>query len=74
MTAWMLLQTETGTAAAVLGALATMTGVRMADTIAGAYDVIVSLAGTDADTLSPQIDAVSHVPGVRRSITCRVAH
>lgn len=75
VTAWVLVQTEIGTARAVADAIANLRypGVRVlvADTVTGPHDVIARFEGEDLDAISNAVESVAQTTaGVQNTVTC----
>lgn len=70
--AYILVQTEVGKAASIARLIAGLGGVTSAQDLVGPFDVIVrATAPTDAE-LATGIGAIGKIPGVTRTLTCRV--
>jgi hypothetical protein len=69
---YVLIHTEAGRAADVARAIARDPRVVLADTVAGAYDVIATTRGEDPAESRALLDDVRHIPGVVRLVTCHV--
>jgi len=75
VSAYILIQTEVGKAAAVATAVANLPGVASAEDVTGPYDVIVRAEATDVDQLGQLVVArVQNVQGITRTLTCPVVH
>ncbi|MEP7332403.1 MAG: Lrp/AsnC ligand binding domain-containing protein [Terracoccus sp.] len=73
--AYILIQTEVGKAASVAEAIATITGVTMAEDVTGPYDVIARVEAPNVDDLGRLVIAkLQDVPGITRTLTCTVVH
>lgn len=73
--AYVLIQTDTGQAAAVAGALRDVPGVSDAAVVAGPYDVIARAQARNVDELGRLvISKVQTLGGVARTLTCPVVH
>ncbi|MEO6999741.1 AsnC family transcriptional regulator [Humibacillus sp. DSM 29435] len=73
--AYILIQTEVGKAASVAEAIATITGVTMAEDVTGPYDVIARVEAANVDDLGRLVIAkLQDVPGITRTLTCTVVH
>ena len=71
--AYILIQTEPGTAAIVAAALRDLPGVSEAASLAGPYDVIARAQARDIDELAKLVTSrVQALDGVSRTITCPV--
>ena len=75
VSAYILIQTEVGKAAAVAREIATVDGVMSAEDVTGPYDVIVRAEATSMDVLGKLVVAkVQAVDGITRTLTCPVVH
>jgi DNA-binding Lrp family transcriptional regulator len=75
VSAYVLIQTEVGKAAAVAGAVAAIDGVRVAETVTGPYDAIVLVeGGTMDDVAKTVVSKVQMIDGITRTLTCEVVH
>ncbi len=73
VSAYILIQTELGVAAAVAAAAADIPGVIAADDVTGPYDVIVRAEAANVDELGRLVvSALQAVPGITRTLTCPV--
>lgn len=73
VSAYILIQTELGVAAAVADAAADIPGVIAADDVTGPYDVIVRAEAANVDELGRLVvSALQAVPGITRTLTCPV--
>ncbi|MBE7518909.1 MAG: Lrp/AsnC ligand binding domain-containing protein [Thermoflexaceae bacterium] len=77
--AWVLIETEVGSARAVSEAVAAISfpGLRVlaADTVTGPHDVIARFEATDFDTFNAAMEAtVGAIPGVEHTVTCMAFH
>ena len=73
VSAYILIQTELGAAAAVAEAAADLPGVIAADDVTGPYDVIVRAEAANVDELGRLVvSALQAVPGITRTLTCPV--
>lgn len=73
--AYVLIQTHTGKAAAVAGALRDVPGVSEAMVVAGPYDVIARAQARNVDELGRLVvSKVQTLGGVARTLTCPVVH
>ncbi len=73
VTAYVLIQTEVGKAAAVAGQVGSIAGVVSAEDVTGPYDVIVRAEASSVDELGRMV--VSHIQrieGITRTVTCPV--
>lgn len=71
--AYVLVQTEVGTAARVADAVRALPGVVAADDVIGPYDVIVQCAAETVDELGRLVAGrVQMIAGVVRTTTCTV--
>ena len=75
VTAYILIQTEVGKAAAVAGEIAGLAGVLSAQDVTGPYDVIVRAEARSVDELGKLVVArVQAVAGITRTLTCPVVN
>jgi len=73
VSAYILIQTELGAAAAVAEAAAEVSGVTAADDVTGPYDVIVQAQAANVDELGKLVvSALQAIPGITRTLTCPV--
>ena len=75
LSAYVLIETEVGKVAHVAQAITKLDGVRMAEDLAGPYDVIASVQAPGLDELGRLV--VFHIQvldGVTRTVTCMVIH
>jgi DNA-binding Lrp family transcriptional regulator len=73
--AYILIQTDVGTAALVTAALRDVPGVAEAASVAGPYDVIARAQAHDIDELAKLVTTqVQALDGVQRTISCPVIH
>jgi DNA-binding Lrp family transcriptional regulator len=71
--AYVLIQTEVGTAAAVVAALRDLPGVSAAASLAGPYDVIVRTEARNIDELGRLVvSRIQGFAGVARTTTCPI--
>ncbi|WP_405737403.1 Lrp/AsnC ligand binding domain-containing protein [Streptomyces sp. NBC_01537] len=71
--AYVLVQTQVGTAAHVAGAVSATPGVLRAKAVTGPYDVIVQAESPTIDDLGRLVVArIQRVEGVYRTLTCPV--
>jgi DNA-binding Lrp family transcriptional regulator len=71
--AYILVQTEVGTAAAAATAIAAIDGVTLAEDVTGPYDVIVRAEGPSVDELGALVvTTIQNVPGITRTLTCPI--
>jgi DNA-binding Lrp family transcriptional regulator len=71
--AYILVQTEVGTAADVARAIGAIDGVTLAEDVTGPYDVIVRAEGTSMDELgSLVLSQIQGVAGITRTLTCPI--
>lgn len=71
--AYVLIQAEVGSSAAVATAVADLPGVVSAENVTGPYDVIVRVEAEDPDQLGPLIlSRIQAVTGITRTVTCTV--
>jgi DNA-binding Lrp family transcriptional regulator len=75
VSAFVLIQTEVGKAAAVAEQIRGLTGVASADDVTGPYDVIVRVEAETVDELGKLVVAnVQAVDGITRTLTCPIVH
>ena len=75
VSAYILIQTEVGKAAAVAEQISGLTGVTSAEDVTGPYDVIVRAEAETVDELGKLVVAnVQSVAGITRTLTCPVVH
>ena len=75
VTAYILIQTEVGKAAAVAKSAAQIKGVLSAEDVTGPYDVIVRAEAKNVDDLGKLVVArIQGVEGITRTLTCPVVH
>ncbi|WP_375479953.1 Lrp/AsnC family transcriptional regulator [uncultured Jatrophihabitans sp.] len=75
VSAYILIQTEVGKAAAVAEEIAGLAGVTSAEDVTGPYDVVVRAEADTVDELGRLVVAkVQGVPGITRTLTCPVVH
>jgi DNA-binding Lrp family transcriptional regulator len=73
--AYILIQTDVGTAAMVTAALRDVPGVLDAVSVAGPYDVIARAQAHDIDELGKLVTSqVQALDGVQRTMSCPVIH
>lgn len=75
VSAYILIQTEVGKAAAVAQAIGAIDGVVSSEDVTGPYDVI---ARSEADTVDDLgklvVSKVQMIDGITRTLTCTVVH
>ena len=75
VSAYILIQTEVGQAAAVAAQIGGLAGVASAEDVTGPYDVIVRAEADSVDELGKLVVAnVQAVAGITRTLTCPVVH
>ena len=75
VSAYILIQTEVGKAAAVAEQIKGLSGVASAEDVTGPYDVIVRAEAETVDELGKLVVAnVQSVSGITRTLTCPVVH
>jgi DNA-binding Lrp family transcriptional regulator len=75
VSAYILIQTEVGKAAAVAEQIGGLAGVTSAEDVTGPYDVIVRAEAETVDELGKLVVAnVQSVSGITRTLTCPVVH
>jgi len=71
--AYILIQTEMGSAVGVADALRNKPGINDADVVTGPNDVIATVQGADADAVAKVvINDIQTTKGVRNTTTCMV--
>lgn len=71
--AYILIQTEVGTAAAVAQAVGEIEGIVAADDVTGPYDVIARAESASIDELGRMVvSSVQLIDGITRTTTCPV--
>ncbi|GAA1736352.1 Lrp/AsnC ligand binding domain-containing protein [Aeromicrobium alkaliterrae] len=71
--AYVLVQTEVGTASDVATAIGEIEGVSSAQDVTGPYDVIVLIEGPSIDELGTLVvSRIQKTPGITRTLTCPV--
>jgi DNA-binding Lrp family transcriptional regulator len=75
VSAYVLIQTEVGTAGQVARAVAEINGVHEAQPLTGPYDVIVRAEASSIDALGKLVvSRIQAINGVTRTLTCPVVH
>ncbi len=75
VSAYILIQTEVGKAAAVAEQIGALSGVASAEDVTGPYDVIVRAEAGTVDELGKLVVAnIQSVDGITRTLTCPVVH
>jgi DNA-binding Lrp family transcriptional regulator len=73
--AYILVQTDVGKAVDVARAIASISGVVLAEDVTGPYDVIVRAEAPSVDELGRLVLAeIQGVAGITRTVTCPVVH
>ena len=73
--AYILIQTEVGTAAQVAKAIEQLPGVTLAEDVTGPYDVIVRAEAESVDELGRMIVCrLQMIDGITRTLTCPVVN
>lgn len=73
LSAYVLIQTEVGTAAQVAQAVGDLDGVEQAEDVVGPYDVIARVQARGLDQLGRLVVArIQAVGGITRTLTCSV--
>ncbi|MCK5892722.1 MAG: Lrp/AsnC ligand binding domain-containing protein [Aeromicrobium sp.] len=71
--AYVLVQTEVGTASQVATAIAQIDGVLTSQDVTGPYDVIAQVEGPSIDELGTLVvSKIQQTPGITRTLTCPV--
>jgi DNA-binding Lrp family transcriptional regulator len=72
---YILIQTDTGRATDVAGAIRGVSGVISTETVTGPYDVIVLVEAEDIDAVGQLVvTAIQPVEGIVRTLTCPVVN
>ena len=75
VSAYVLIQTEVGKAAAVAEAVGQIDGVRTAEDVTGPYDVIVRVEADTLDDVAKRVvSRIQVVDGITRTLTCPIVH
>jgi DNA-binding Lrp family transcriptional regulator len=75
VSAYVLIQTDVGTAAEVARQVSTINGVISAEDVTGPYDVIVRAESTSVDLLGKLVvGEIQRIDGITRTITCPVVN
>lgn len=75
VSAYILIQTEVGKAAAVAEQIGALSGVATAEDVTGPYDVIVRAEAESVDELGKLVVAnIQAVDGITRTLTCPIVH
>ncbi|MEX2658490.1 MAG: Lrp/AsnC ligand binding domain-containing protein [Acidimicrobiales bacterium] len=75
VSAYILIQTEGGKAAAVAAEVGEITGVVSSEDVTGPYDVIARAEADDLDELGKMVvSRVQMIEGITRTLTCTVVH
>ena len=75
VSAYVLIQTEVGKAAAVADQVREIPGIASADDVTGPYDVIVKAEAESVDELGRMIvSRLQMIEGITRTLTCPVVH
>jgi DNA-binding Lrp family transcriptional regulator len=75
LSAFVLIQTEVGTAARVARAVSDLGGVERAEDVTGPYDVIARVQAPGLDQLGRLVASRIQLPdGVIRTLTCTMIH
>ena len=75
VSAYVLIQTEVGTAGQVASSAAEINGVQQAQPLTGPYDVIVRAEARSIDALGQLVvSRIQAIDGVTRTLTCPVVH
>ncbi len=73
--AYVLIQTDSGKAAAVANGIRAIGGVMSTEAVTGPYDVIVFVEAEDVDALGQLVvTTIQPVEGIVRTLTCPVIH
>ena len=75
VSAYILIQTEVGKAAAVAQAVGAIDGVVSSEDVTGPYDVIARSEAETVDDLGKMVvSKVQMIDGITRTLTCTVVH
>jgi DNA-binding Lrp family transcriptional regulator len=75
VSAYILIQTEVGTAAQVAAEIGAIGGVVSADDVTGPYDVIARAEAASLDELGKVVvSRIQMIDGITRTLTCPVVH
>ncbi len=75
VSAYILIQTEVGKAAAVAAAVGAIEGVVSSEDVTGPYDVIARAESENLDDLGKMVvSKVQMIDGITRTLTCTVVH
>ena len=75
VSAYILIQTEVGKAAAVAEAVGAIEGVVSSEDVTGPYDVIARAEAPTVDDLGKMVvSKVQMIDGITRTLTCTVVH
>jgi DNA-binding Lrp family transcriptional regulator len=75
LSAYVLIESEVGKVAHVAQAIRDLDGVRLAEDLAGTYDVIANVQASGLDELGRLIVfGIQALDGVTRTLTCMVLH
>ncbi len=75
LSAYVLIETEVGKVAHVAQALTRLDGVKLAEDLAGPYDVIANVQAPSLDELGRLVASQIQIQdGVSRTVTCVVLH
>ena len=75
VSAYVLIQTDVGKAASVVGAVSGVAGVKTAETVIGPYDAIVRVEGDSMDEVAKTVvSRIQMIDGITRTLTCEVVH
>ncbi len=72
--AFILIQTEVGTAASVARKVRGIAGVSEAEDVTGPFDVIARVEAKTIDELGQLVDTLQEVEGTTRTLTCSILH
>jgi DNA-binding Lrp family transcriptional regulator len=75
VSAYILIQTEVGKAAAVAAEVGGIDGVVSSEDVTGPYDVIARAESGDLDDLGKMVvSRIQMIDGITRTLTCTVVH
>jgi DNA-binding Lrp family transcriptional regulator len=72
--AFILIQTEVGTAASVAREVRNVAGVTEAEDVTGPFDVIARIEAPTMEELSQLVDTLGGIKGTTRTLTCSILH
>jgi DNA-binding Lrp family transcriptional regulator len=72
--AYILVQTDAGSASKVTNEIGSVGGVRLVQSVTGPYDLIARAEVPDMDALGAMLSDIQQIPGLTRTLTCIVKH